>query len=293
MAQAERLQHRFFRNLMRAGLNHDDRVLGAGHDQVEVGFRELLQGRVDQQAAVDHAHSHAADRPRVGNAADLQRDRRTGHGQGGRVLLLIGAEHGGDDLDVVAEVLGKQRSHGPVDHPAGQDRGLGGPAFAPRKRPRDAAGSVELLLVVTGQRKKVDSFSRSLRGHSGDQENCVARANHDRAVGLLGHVTGFNCQALACQLSFEFLICHMWVSSNVCGPGDGGSRKPAPSAGEVLGAGPVWGSRNLRSLRRLAEAQSPTSHPRSLMLKAPAPGCSVGFGSVLPSLSPPVCRLDA
>ena len=75
--------------------------------------------------------------PRMGNVADLERQRGAGDRQGGRVLLLIGGDDGGDQLDIVAEVLGEERSHRPVDHPAGDDGRLAGPPLTAGEAARD------------------------------------------------------------------------------------------------------------------------------------------------------------
>ena len=78
------------------------------------------------------------DRAAVRDAADLQRARGAGDRERRRVLLLVGAEHRRDDLHVVAEVLGEERPHRAVDHPARDDRGLARPALAAGERPGDA-----------------------------------------------------------------------------------------------------------------------------------------------------------
>ncbi len=45
-----------------AGLDHHDRVLGAGDDDLELGLGALGVGRIDQHGTVDEGDAHGADR---------------------------------------------------------------------------------------------------------------------------------------------------------------------------------------------------------------------------------------
>ena len=62
MAEQDRLGHHVLGQDLGAGLDHHDRVAGAGDDQVELGLRELGVGRVDDELAVDPADADGADR---------------------------------------------------------------------------------------------------------------------------------------------------------------------------------------------------------------------------------------
>ena len=57
----ERLDHLLFGDFLRAGFDHHDRVLAARDDQIEPAAAALLEGRVDQELAVDQADAHAGD----------------------------------------------------------------------------------------------------------------------------------------------------------------------------------------------------------------------------------------
>ena len=52
---------RLLGDLAGARLDHDDRVVGAGDDQVDVGLVALGVGRVEDELAVDPADAHGAD----------------------------------------------------------------------------------------------------------------------------------------------------------------------------------------------------------------------------------------
>jgi hypothetical protein len=142
VGQAQRLQHGLLGDLAGPRLDHGDGVVGPGHDQVELGVDELLQGWIEDELAVHHAHADTADRPCMGDVADLQGQRGAGDGKRRRVLLLVRGDDGGDELDVVAEVLREKRPHRPVDHAAGENGRLGRPALTARKAAGDATRGI-------------------------------------------------------------------------------------------------------------------------------------------------------
>jgi hypothetical protein len=203
---AQRIEHDVLGDLMRTRLDHDDGVPCARDNQVERGLIDLGEGRIEQQLPIEHAHANACDRTAMRNAADLQGARRAGDRECRRVLLLVGAQHRRDDLHVVAEVLGEERPHRTVDHPARDRRGFTRPALASRERPGDASRGVELLLVVAGQWEEIDALSRRLRCDRGHEQCRVAEPQHHGTVRLLGDVSGFDDQSLAAVVRFKCLL---------------------------------------------------------------------------------------
>ena len=197
---AQRLEHRLLGDLMRSRLDHDDGVPCAGDDQVERGLVDLREGRVEHQLAVEHADADTCDRPAMRDAADLQRARRAGDREGRRVLLLVAAQHRRDDLHVVAEVLGEERPHRAVDHPARDRRGFTRPALTTRERSGDAPDGVELLLVVAGEREEVDALPRRLRCDRGDEQCGVAAAAASPRHSPARRCTRFR-RSVACRRS--------------------------------------------------------------------------------------------
>jgi hypothetical protein len=61
------------RQLERAAFDHDDRLLGAGHDEVDVGELKLLECRIEYPLAVQPADSDRGDRIRERHARDVER----------------------------------------------------------------------------------------------------------------------------------------------------------------------------------------------------------------------------
>ena len=114
MAPLDGAQHHVFWQLVGAGLDHHDGVVGAGDGQVQRALFQLLEGGVGHEVAVDVAHAHGPEWPAPGNVGDAQRGRSAVHGQDVGIVLLVGRKHRDDDLDFVLIALGEQRPDGPV-----------------------------------------------------------------------------------------------------------------------------------------------------------------------------------
>ena len=134
---------------------------------------------------VDPPDAHGADRAE-------ERQRRDHERRGGAVDREdvvrrdhVRAEHGADDLHLVAEALRPQRPDGAVDHPGGERRALGGAALALEEAAGDLARGVRALLDVDGQREEVRAFARLRPALRRREHHRVAGADDDGAVGLL------------------------------------------------------------------------------------------------------------
>ncbi len=96
-----------------------------------------------------------------------------------------------DHPDLVEEVLGEQRADRAVDQARGQCFFFGRLAFTLEEAAGDATGSVGLLDVVDRQREEILVRIGLLAAHRGDQHHGVAHRYHHGAVGLAGHLSGF------------------------------------------------------------------------------------------------------
>ena len=122
VALDEGLRHHVLRHLVGARLDHDDRVLGAGHQQVQLALRlEVGGGGVDDEGAVPVADAHRAHRPVERDVGDHERGRGADDGERVRVVLQVGGEQQADDLRFARVALGEERPQRAVDHPGGQD----------------------------------------------------------------------------------------------------------------------------------------------------------------------------
>ena len=177
------------------GFDHHDRdvavvELAAGDDDLERRFVALLVGGVGDPGALVVREAHGTDRTVERDAGHGERGRRAVDRRDVVRVLEVDTEHGGDDLDLVAEVLRERRAQRPVGQAGGEDRVLTGPAFAAEERAGDLAGCVRALFDVDREREEVDAFARLRRADRG-QHGRVADAHGDRAVGQVGEAAGF------------------------------------------------------------------------------------------------------
>ena len=129
MAEHDGAEHDFLGQLVRLGLDHQHAVAGAGDDQVEVAFFFVDQ-RVQHVFAVLVGDAGGADRTHEGQAGNRQGGRGADQRHDVGVVLHVVAQHGADDLRLVAEAVDEQRADRPVDQAADQRLLLGRPGFA-------------------------------------------------------------------------------------------------------------------------------------------------------------------
>ena len=107
------------------------------------------------------------------------------------IVLEVVREHGHDDLGVVLVARDEERADRAVDEARGQRLLLGRAALALEVAARDAAGRVGALLVVHGEGKEVEAGLRLLVGDDGGEHGGLAIGRDHGAVGLAGHLAGF------------------------------------------------------------------------------------------------------
>ena len=191
------LEHLVFAQFLDLGLDHHHRIAGGGDDQIHLGLLHLVEGRVEDVLAVDHADADAADRTHEGRAG--QHEGRGGRDQGddvGIVLEVMG-EDGADDLHLVLEALDEQRPDRTVDQARGQGLFLGRRAFAAGEAAGDLAGGVEFFLVVHRQGEEVLTGLGRLGVDGGGEDHGLAVGREDRAVGLARDAAGFEGELAA------------------------------------------------------------------------------------------------
>ncbi len=198
-------QHHFLGQLLGFRLDHHHRVVRGGDDQVQVTGQRLGVGRVQLILAIDITDARRADRAHEGHARDGERGRRGDQRQDVRLVLAVIGQHLADAVDLVIETFGEQRADRTIDQAADQRLTLGRTALALEKTAGDTARRRELLLIVNGQREEVLPFLHILRGRHGAQHHRLAQRRDHRAVGLTGHLAGFEGQRLAAPLDGHFL----------------------------------------------------------------------------------------
>src|SRR5436190_14290905 len=185
----ERVQELRLGDLVGARLDHQDRVLGAGHDQVEVGLlQKRLLRRVDDEVALDLADAHRADRGRQRHLGDHQRSGRAVHREDVVGVDVVDRQRDRDELRLEVPALGEQRADRAVDHARGQRALLARATLALEEGAGDLARGVHALLDVDREGQEVHVAQVADGG--GVENERVALADDDGAGGLLGHLPG-------------------------------------------------------------------------------------------------------
>src|ERR1700753_30669 len=166
-----------------AGLDHQDRLVGAGDDQVQVQFFVRLLGRVDDEVTVQFSDADRADVLGDRDRRDRQRRGGTVHRQDVVRVDEVHRHRHRDQLGLVVPALGEERTDRPIDHARGQRRLLARFALAAEERTRDLARGGHARLDVEGERKEVH-VTKPTDGR-GVEDHRVATADHDRAPRLL------------------------------------------------------------------------------------------------------------
>ena len=168
-----------------------------GHDQLEGRLVAVLVGGVGDPLAVGGVgDADGADGAVEGDAGEHQGGRGAVDGQHVVRVLLVGAEDGAHDVDLVAEALGERGPQGPVEQAAGEDGLVGGPALPAEERAGDLAGGVHPLLDVDGEGEEVDSLPDAAGGGGGAEHHGVAQLGQHRAVGQLRQLAGLEGHGL-------------------------------------------------------------------------------------------------
>src|SRR4051794_24957732 len=189
VGDVERVEDLRLGDLVGARLDHQDGLLGAGHDEVEVGVvEEVLLLGVDDEVAVDLADAHRANRLRQRDLGDHQRRGGAVHREDVVGVLVIDAERNRDELRLEVPALGEERADGAVDHAGGEGALLAGAALTLEEGAGNLARGVHPLLDVDRQRKEVDIAE--VADGCGPEDHRLALADDDGASGLAGHLSG-------------------------------------------------------------------------------------------------------
>ena len=186
----DRAEHHLFGKFLGLGFDHQHRVGGAGHDEIERALRHFVDHRVEHILAADIADAGGPDRPEEGDAGERQRGGACYHRDDIGVVLHVVGEDGCDDLRLVLEARREERADRPVDQARGQGFLLGRAPFALEIAARDLARGEGLFLVVHGQRKEVDAGPLFLHGNDGGENASLAIGREHGAIGLTGDAAG-------------------------------------------------------------------------------------------------------
>ena len=187
----QRLDELVLGQFLGLALDHDDLVIGADVNEVQVAEFTLGVGGIDDELAVDPADAHRAHGAAEGDVRDAQRRRRAVDGEHVGIVFTVGAQERGDDLGVVEIALREQGPQRPVGHAAGEDFLFAGAALTAEIAAGDLAHGGGFLAVFDGQRKPVLAFLDAGGADGRDEDDGVAGADGDGAVREAGDFAGF------------------------------------------------------------------------------------------------------
>ena len=189
VGDVERVEDLGLGHLVGAGLDHQDGLLRARDDQVEVALEErLLLGVDDERAVLVLADADSADRHRERDVRHHERGARAVHGEDVVGVDVVDRHRDRHELRLAPPALGEERADRAVDHPRGQRALLAGTALALEEAAGDLARGVHALLDVDGQGEEVDVPEVSCGGRGEDHR--VPRLDDHGAAGLLGQLAG-------------------------------------------------------------------------------------------------------
>ena len=184
----ERVEDVLLGDAVGAGLDHQDRLVGSGDDQVEVELLVELLSRVDDEVAVELADPDRADVLGDGDVGDRERGGCAVHREDVVGVDVVDRHRGRDELRLEVPALGEERADGTVDHARRQRRLLAGACLTAEERARDLARGVVTLLDIHRQRQEVDVTKISLG--RGAEDHGVPGAHNDGSARLLGELAG-------------------------------------------------------------------------------------------------------
>ena len=203
MACHNAVEHILVRNFVSACLDHSDTLACGSNGNSHLRNLALLSCGVNNKLALNKAYGNTGDRSVPRNVGDGQSNAGADESGDFRRAIRVNRHNGADDGNVVAHVLGEQRTDRAVDHTANKNCLICGTAFSLQEGARDLTYGVELLLKVNRQREEIDAVTGLCSSGSGNMNGGFAVANKALAVSKLCHLTGFYLQRAAGKFSFK------------------------------------------------------------------------------------------
>ena len=150
----ERLDDVLLADLERTTLDHHDRIVRTGNDELHVAVLELLQRRIEHPVALNPADADGGDGTTPRRPTRSERVRRRGEREHVGLVLLISRDDVAEHLHFVLEAFREERADGAVDDPAAQDLVVARAALTLDEAAGDLARGVRLFLVFDREREE-------------------------------------------------------------------------------------------------------------------------------------------
>jgi hypothetical protein len=157
MGDVQGVEDRRLGDLVGAGLDHEDGLLGARDNEVQRALEHpLLVGVHDEVALLVLADAHCADRERERDVRHHQRGAGAVHREDVVRVHVVDRHRDRDQLGLSPPALGEERAQRAVDHARREGALLAGAALAAEEAAGDLARGVHALLDVDGQGEEID-----------------------------------------------------------------------------------------------------------------------------------------
>src|ERR1700690_1456624 len=197
VGELDGVNHRLFFHFLGAGFDHHDAFGGADDHDVQETLVHLGVGWINDELAVDQADAHGADGAEERNVGDSEGGGSAVDAQDVGIVLGVGGEDQRDHLGFALKTFGEKWADGAIDLAAGESFALAHAAFALDEAAGNSAAGVGVFAVVNREREEVDAFAGIGIGGGRGQHNVIGHSHHDRAVGLLGQLSGFERDSFA------------------------------------------------------------------------------------------------
>ena len=216
MAEVQRFDHDFFRNLIRAAFHHHNAIFHSGDGQIEPAVFQFGVGWIEIVTAVDKSDAHCSDGMRKWNIRCIQSRRCANDGMHRRIDVRVSRQHQRDHLRFIFIAFRKQRPDRPVNHSAVQDFTFGRFTFPFEKSTWNFAGCVKVFTVINREREEIQSFSWLCRAR-GHQHDGISVADECGSLRLFGQLSNFDRQLPLSDHRADFVNIHVFNSSLIFG----------------------------------------------------------------------------
>ena len=183
VGEFEGLDELRFRQLQGGAFDHDDVVLGADVNQIEIALGALIVRRVGNELAVDATDADGADRAGERNIGNGERGRGAVDGENIGIVLSIRAQQQGDNLSVVEITRGEERAERAIRHPRGERFLFRGTPFAFEIAAGKSPDRRRFLAIINRERKPILAFLDFGGRDCARHHHGVAAGDDDGAVG--------------------------------------------------------------------------------------------------------------
>ena len=198
----DRVEHLVFGQFLAKPLDHHDRAVGAGDDEIQVALLHLVDRRQCDEFAFDPGKTNTADRTQKRQAGENQGGRGPDHGKDVGVILPVRRDRSRLDLNLLAIGIREKGTDGAIDQSRGQNFLGSRAAFTLDEASREFARGIHLFAIIDGEREEVESFPTRPRDRR-DQRHRVAEANHHGSPGLFCESSGFNRDDFAPDITLD------------------------------------------------------------------------------------------